>query len=171
VAAASAPDDSVSKLSAAAISPRDKVAVVPVAWFIWPIWRWAVLASTVRLSDTVMAMWPNSVSMAVPCFSSAFTTLSAVSAPCSASDFRAPRGTPSPSARALASRGEASITELNSSPRSTPLAIACDSCTSAPAAVPASVPEILKVLERVSVSRITCPWDLPMVRAASASEV
>ena len=66
----------------------------------------------------------------------------------------APMLTCIPSARACDKRGEFSIKLLNSSPRKTPDANACDICRITDAASPALAPDIRNDWARVSVSAV-----------------
>ena len=66
-------------------------------------------------------------------------------------------------------RGAASLTLLNSSPRSAPLAMACENWVMAPAAAAPVVPLMRRLAARASVMPATSRLVPPSLRTGSAS--
>lgn len=110
--------------------PAANALVVPLALDCAPTISMMLFFNTVKAPPMVWTSlassrsWPRA-------FGSASDRTAEVSLPSSAILRSAPTGTLMPSASAFIRRGAASLTELNSSPRSTPEAKAWDSCSMA----------------------------------------
>lgn len=158
-----------SRFCASQVSAPASLLVKPVAWSTWLTYCPKALRSRSNAWLTVAGSCAYSVASLSFCDSRALTTTSAVSRPSSAILRSRPMGTFKPSARACASRGLFSTTELNSSPRSTPADNACPNCSSADCVSLADAPEMRSACEMLSVMVSACCCSPPSMRTACCS--
>ena len=128
---------------------------VPFAWARRPTNSSNSFFKTLKAPPMVWICLASSRSLSSALGNTSAMALDVIS-PLLAISFKAPIGTPRPSASAFIKRGAASLTALNSSPRSVPEANDCDSCSMADA--DSSLVAPLTLSARLTVSVILATW-------------
>ncbi len=156
------------RLLASAVTAAAKPLNTPTPSLTRPTNNMNSLRRLTKAAPTVSGMPSASRRSSARALGSASASTCAVSWPCSAMPRSSPRGRPMASASACIRRGAASLTLLNSSPRSTPVPKACESCRIAEPASCAVAPETRSASATVSVTLATSAWPRPSARTLGA---